>query len=313
MEILEVTDTEYSNILNNPYHVFGSAEFNKLNSERCESIHYLLFKDKKYRLGIIGGIKDHIFHSPFSAPFGGFSFLNEDIRIYYLDEALDLLYGWAKQHIYSAITITLPPTVYHESFLSKTINSLFRKNFNLDKVDLNYSFSLENFNDTYINNIWHNARKNLKRSVGNQFHLLQCDTIEEKATAYEIIRQNRQIQGFPLRMTFDQIIKTATFIKADFFLLLNEKNNPLAASFVFHVSPEIVQVIYWGDLPEHNHLRTMNFLSYKIFEFYKKTGFRIVDIGPSTENSIPNYGLCEFKESIGCDISTKFTYRKEIV
>jgi hypothetical protein len=57
----------------------------------------------------------------------------------------------------------------------------------------------------------------------------------------------------------------------------------------------------------------MNFLSYKIFEFYKKTGIRIVDIGPSTENSVPNHGLCEFKESIGCDISTKFTYRKEIV
>jgi len=37
---------------------------------------------------------------------------------------------------------------------------------------------------------------------------------------------------------------------------------------------------------------------------------RYIDIGPSTENSIPNYGLCEFKESIGCDISPKYTFYK---
>ena len=35
-------------------------------------------------------------------------------------------------------------------------------------------------------------------------------------------------------------------------------------------------------------------------------------IGPSTESSIPNYGLCEFKESIGCEINQKFTFSKEI-
>ena len=164
MEIIEASAKEYSNIISKPYHVFGGAIFNSLNTDKCGSIHYLLFRDSKYRLGIIGGIKDNIFHSPFSAPFGGFSFVSKDVRINYIDDALDSLAGWARKHHYSAIIITLPPSVYHESFLSKLTNSLFRRNFNLEKIDLNYSFALEKFSDTYINDIWHNARKNLKIS-----------------------------------------------------------------------------------------------------------------------------------------------------
>ena len=34
----------------------------------------------------------------------------------------------------------------------------------------------------------------------------------------------------------------------------------------------------------------------------------ILDIGPSTENGIPNYGLCEFKESIGCSVTMKYSF-----
>ena len=54
-------------------------------------------------------------------------------------------------------------------------------------------------------------------------------------------------------------------------------------------------------------------LAPKVFEYYKAKGYQYVDVGPSTEDSLPNYGLCEFKESIGCDISQKYTYIKNIV
>jgi len=65
-------------------------------------------------------------------------------------------------------------------------------------------------------------------------------------------------------------------------------------------------------LPEFSEYKTMNFLSFSVFEYYKSQGIRIVDIGPSTENSVPNYGLCEFKESIGCDIAIKTEFSKKL-
>ena len=312
MEIVAVDQKEYFRIVLNPYHIFGSAGFNHVNAANCDNVYYLLFKDSKYRLGIIGGIRNNNFLSPFSAPFGGFSFLQEDVRISCIDEAIILLTEWAKARVMSAIKITLPPTIYQESFLPKQINSLYRNGFSIDKTDLNYAYYLSSFTQEYPASIWYNARKNLKIAQANNFLFREAASDTEKETAYNLIRQNREARGFPLRMTWQQVQTSAAVIPADFFLVKNEAEIDVAAAIIFHVSPGIVQVIYWGDLPEYAHLKTMNFLSFKVFEHYHQLQFKIIDIGPSTEDSVPNYGLCEFKESIGCSISCKFSFSKTL-
>lgn len=308
MEIIEVSSNEYSEIIKSSFHIFGTVEFNNYNKLKCENIHYLLFKDAKVRMGIIGGVNNNIFSSPFSAPFGGFTFVNEDIKINNIDESIKLLIHWAQNKGYASLNITLPPINYSESFLSKCFNCFNRSDFILNKVDLNYSFNLKDFSENYIDNIWHNARKNLNRSFKSNFEFIQCSTESEKLLAYEIIKNNRELRGFPLRMSYSQLIGTTSIIKADFFIVKNEVGVSVASAIVFHVSTKIVQVVYWGDLPEYNNLKTMNYLSFKVFEFYKFNKIEIVDIGPSSENSIPNLGLCEFKESIGCRITPKLSF-----
>jgi lipid II:glycine glycyltransferase (peptidoglycan interpeptide bridge formation enzyme) len=113
-------------------------------------------------------------------------------------------------------------------------------------------------------------------------------------------------------MNWDQVLNTIQLIDADFFIVTNSDKVPISAAMVFNIAEKIVQIIYWGDIQEFSLLRTMNFLSFKLFEYYKKAGIQIVDIGPSSQNSIPNYGLGEFKESLGCKISTKATFRIEL-
>ena len=122
MEIIEVSALEYGNHINSSYHIFNSSEFNDLNKEKCEKIFYLLFKDAKIRLGIIVGLKNDELFSPFSAPFGGFSYLNEDVKIQQVDDAIELLRIWILSKGYKSIYITLPPFIYNESFLSKQLN-----------------------------------------------------------------------------------------------------------------------------------------------------------------------------------------------
>ena len=310
MEIVAVDQKEYSRIVINPYHIFCSGGFSHVNADKCDSVHYLLFKDSKYRLGIIGGIRNNAFLSPFSAPFGGFSFLQEDVRVSNIDEALVLLTEWAKTKGLSGLKITLPPTIYQESFLAKQINSLYRSGFSIYKTDLNYAYHLQLFTEDYAASIWYNARKNLKIALTNKFSLKIAASEIEKESAYNIIRQNREARGFPLRMTWQQVQTSAAVMSTDFFLVENEAAITIAAAIVFYVAAGIVQVIYWADLPEYANLKTMNFLSFKLFEHYHQLNLNIIDIGPSTEDSIPNYGLCEFKESIGCSISCKFSFSK---
>ena len=82
----------------------------------------------------------------------------------------------------------------------------------------------------------------------------------------------------------------------------------VAAAQVFHVAKGVAQVVYWGDLRAYSHLRTMNSLAYMLFAYYHATGLKVLDIGPSTEGGVPNHGLCEFKEGIGCSVTPKFSF-----
>ena len=146
-----------------------------------------------------------------------------------------------------------------------------------------------------MEHIWHNARKNLKIAIDNQLAFKKCNTDDEKYLAYQIIEKNRSAKGFPLKMTWEQILETTKIIESDFFLLSDQENIPIASSIIFKSNSNIMQVIYWGDIPEYSNLKAMNYLAFKISEYYKKSPIHYIDIGPSTNNSIPNFGLCEFQ------------------
>lgn len=311
MEIIDAGSKEYHQVFPSAYHVFNSAGFSVVNEARCEQVVYLIFKDTKNRLGLIAGVKNNELHTPFSAPFGGFSYVREDVTITQIEAAVDALIDYAAGRGYNRIHYTMPPLFYNELFNSKLINILHRKNFQLTAIDLNYQFELQKMTDDYEMNIWHNARKNLRIGFKQNFNFIKCASEELKLEAYQVIKENRSRKGYPLKMTYDQIEKTGKIITADFFLLKKATEN-MAAALIFHVAPAIVQVIYWGDIPDYTQYKPMNFLAYQVFSYYKKQGFKFADIGPSTENGLPNYGLCEFKESIGCAITPKFSFIKII-
>jgi hypothetical protein len=310
MEVLEVGAAEFAGVVQAPYHVFGSAAFNDLNKNRAEEVFFLLFREGKFRLGLVGGRREQVFYSPYSAPFGGFSYVSENIRIQYIEAAVRSFVDWAKKQHFSSVSMTLPPPIYNVSFNAKQVNCLWRLGFKLAQTDLNYSFDLEGFDDRYIENIWYNARKNLKIALGAGLQFRTCTHSDDRQLAYEIIRKNRESRGFPLRMSWQQVEETTALIPADFFMVNEASGNPIASAIVFHVAPDMVQVIYWGDLHEYGKLKTMNFLSYSVFKHYSSLGITTVDLGTSTEDSVPNYGLAEFKEGIGCSVDPKFTFTR---
>ncbi len=310
MEVVEVSPQVYADAFPNPSHVFNSVEFSVLNEAKCDTVHYLLFKDSKVRLGIIFGVRNNLLITPFSAPFGGLEASNEDIKLAQIDSAIDILIKWAMEKKVDGIRIVSPSFFYNHNFLNKVYNCLYRAGFNSSNVELNYQFPSHKFNENYQTDIWYNARKNLKRAFQANLTFEKLDNQKGKL-AYDVIALNRKERGFPLQMSWEQVLETITLIPTDFFLVKKDEL-PIAAAVIYHVADQVVQVIYWGDLPEYAEFKTMNFLSFQVFQYYKNIGIEIVDIGPSTKDSIPNYGLCEFKESIGCDILIKTEFYKKL-
>ena len=304
MEIVEVSGKEYQNIFDKPYHIFISTSFVECNRFKYDEIHYLFFKESKVKLGIILAEKENVLCSPVSAPYGGFNFTKSNISISTIESAVELLIDFG-QKSNKHIEITLPPLFYSADFLTKCLNVFERSKFQTKYIDLNHQLYL-NFQD-YIIQLDSNTRNKLNLSLKLPYNFFKATNTNDIDRAYQIIKKNRESKGYPLRMTLENVLDTIKIIPADFFIL-ELSGEDVAAAQIFHVSKDIVQIIYWGDVPGYGESKPMNYLAYKLYEFYKEKNIKIIDIGPSTEHGIPNYGLCEFKENIGCSISPKYSF-----
>lgn len=305
MQITETSAEEYGRLFVNLPHIYNSVEFSELNRHKAESLHYLLFKDTKVRFGIVLGERNGVLYSPFSAPFGGFT-ANRHQQFDVIDDAAKALSEYAKK-TGKRIVITLPPLFYDEWRLPCIANALSRVAKSAT-FDVNYHFCLSDFAN-YDAVVKPTGKNKLRQAMKEdfQFYAIDRNDTSNIARAYDIIRRNRAEHDYQLRMSYEDVMSTIKVIPADFFLLTHNGTD-VAAAQVFHTSADICQVIYWGDLHEYSHLRSMNYLACRIFEHYYQQGLKILDIGPSTDSSVPNYGLCSFKESLGCRSSLKFTF-----
>lgn len=307
MNYIGIEEEQYKTHLEDNNHVFNSLAFQKLNANKVDEVVCIGFEQiKKTKIGLVGGVKDQVFKSPFSSPFGGFSFYEPVIRLVDIEQAIDELLDIAQVHQWSKIRFSLPPSIYPNNIATKQLNCFLNKGFKIEYVDLNYSFLLEKYTENYLNTIKRSARKSLNKALKiTTYSFSKAITLVDQEEAYQVIVQNRTAKGYPLHLSWQDIQATSTIIEIDFFIVHLEKV-AVAAALIFWVTPTIVQVVYWGDIPAYQAKRPMNYLSYKIFDYYKDKA-TIIDIGPSTERGIPNHGLCEFKEGIGCDITPKYT------
>lgn len=307
---IEIVDRDfYKEIQKRAKIAFDEVWFHDINGSKVEKLYYLLFKTGKYKAGLIAGVSDHIVNVPYSAPFAMFEYFRY-CRIEEQDEMLKALDDFAKERGVRKINFKLPPLFYNEAYISKLTNSLLRSGYKIDSVDLNYQIIINDM-EYYMGSLHRNAKKSLKHAKSYDYRLVNCETVAEKKRAYDIIKLNRSSKGYYLSMSWELVNETLNYINHDIFILKLGRIE-VASAIVFQVADRINQVIYWGDIPGYSDKRPMNMLSYKVVKYYQGKGVDILDIGPSTVNGIPNEGLCDFKESIGCSVSSKFGLCKEV-
>lgn len=309
MQLEIVNKDTYKHVEGQASIAFDEVWFHELNKYKVDAVDYLLFKTNKYKAGLIIGIDKGIVKVPYSAPFGTFEFF-ESCTMEQIDDILKCFNEYTMTHKISKIYLKLPPVFYDEPSISKLVNALIRDGYRIYSMDLDYYFPITDMEKYYLS-LHRNARKCLKNALKHEYKLRHCETEEEKYTAYKIIEESRKSKNYYLSMTWEQVRDTIAYIRHDFFILVMD-GEEVASAIVFKVADNTNQVIYWGDLPGFADKRPMNLLAYTIYEYYWHLGLGFLDIGPSTMNGIPNYGLCDFKESIGCLTSNKFIFCKEV-
>lgn len=286
-------------------HAFNSERFASLNGAKARRVSFLAVGEKKPKLWLTAGLRDGEWRSPFSAPYGGWAGMPDVSQRAMCDAARDLR-QWAEERG-EPLRVGLPPLVYDETFLTKSLYALRREG-RVALMQPDYYFLLSDFAD-YEAHMSSAARNKLANAARHPFlfEAFPKAGADELARAYAVVERNRAERGYPLAMSLEAVEATSRIMPIDAFTLSLEGNDA-AAALVFRVLPDVGLVVYWGNTAESNDIRAMNMLAYKVFEHYHREGrLRLLDIGPSDLDGEPNLGLMEFKESIGCRVSPRFT------
>lgn len=305
MNVHVVTLEAFDLYAENTLSVFHRASFVELNRSNVDELVRLIFTEGKYAVGLILGKKENVWQSPFSAPFGGFCRLNQlEPPVEVIDNMLECLTTFLNEQGGDECRLTLPPLNYDPTFLTKVQSSCLRHGFTVTDWDLNFIKNTLDKNQI-TRSFSRSALRNLKLAEPLNWRFEQLEGEDGLLEAYEIILRNRVQKGYRLSMTAQQLIQTRTVVSMDAFRLSFE-NRAQAAAIVYRHRPTLVQVIYWGDVADNTAPKgVMAYLANQLFLHYSETGVHTVDVGPAMLGNQPIYGLCDFKESIGCTIQPK--------
>lgn len=293
--LVPVSADEYTRLFPSPSSAFASVEFNLINADKAEQLLFLVGTDAANRpeMGIILGLRDGIWRAPFSAPMAPISW-NSDISLASIQSFFEKLQSYLSP---TPVRITLPPSFIAPNMIAK-ISGILTNLATKVTADYNYHYDLS---------LTPEFEKHLKPGARNKYHQAQKSDFAfesvDIARAYAVIAANRTAKGYYLAMALADLEATSRVINIDPFIL-SLNGTDVAAAIVYHLTPEVAHVVYWGDTPGFEQLRPMNMLPFHIFNHYHNLGYRHINIGTSSTDGIPNHGLCSFKESLGCLTTT---------
>ncbi len=303
--IVEVAEEVFKNYFPNDPHPFNSSHFLKLNKSKAEKILYLVEEEEKPEIGLVIGVRDSKLISPFSAPFGGFHFKKENMYSHKVDAFVVALKEYFIKSGYKELRIALPPDIYFQSFNAKCVSALFREGYCLEIPEITSYIELDSFNDRYKQK---NSREYYRQAERNE--LIFKHTVDEKdiSEGYNLISENRAKFGRPIYMTLDDILNTGKLWPVDFFKVTTPKGEIIASAIFYRFHQEIVYAVFWGDNDLGRPLRAMDYMILNLWSYYKKLGFKYIDLGISTEDGVPNAGLLRFKETHEAVSSIRYRY-----
>ena len=204
-----------------------------------------------------------------------------------------------------------PPLYYNENLLSGFVSSFYRMGYIATDVDVSYSLDLRELNsgrERYDELITAKGRKGLRKAERNRLYIKKCKNKDEYKIAYDIVKKGHEYMGYPVRMSFEQLYETLLLVEHDVFIVEGPNGESMVSEFLYRINRDIVLGVYVGVLPEYRDKNGMNLLTYYTIQYYGNLGYKIIDKSISTVESEPNYGLMNFKESVGCKRSLKYSF-----
>jgi hypothetical protein len=245
--------------------------------------------------------------SPITGAFGGAAVAGDRTPGAAIFEVAEAATRWLRAEGAARAVVRLAPDAFGDPAAASLENALFRNGWRLEQADINYHLPITS-PEAFLKQLGETKQKEIRRlhRSGSVFRALPA---QEGRRAYEAIAENRAARGFPMTMSWTQVAALAAALpEAVTFRTVERDEAVLAGAVCLQVTPAYAYVFYWGEAAAFRKESPVLMLAEGLIAEHHRRGSAVLDLGTSTEQSVPNAGLIAFKEGLGCRTSSKRTY-----
>jgi hypothetical protein len=289
--------------------IFNHPEFYKIH--KTDSSFYLSFLYKNKLVGVCHfiEIENGVLKSPHRGTYGGIS-LSKELSFQVIYDLIGELLAYLKAKRIKLVEIVAEPFSHNLNKASIVLNVFLEKGFSIVNHEINHSVIIDD--ELLVNKMMRNNRKRYNKCLKEDFHF-ECSSIAEIVNIYDLISENRESNGHRMSMSINQIIDMYKIFPDNLhFFSVKKLQKYVAASICLKISNDVFYVFYWADKTGYEAYSPVVFLANGIYNFAKGFNYKILDVGTSSLNGIPNQGLIKFKENLGFEISPKLTFKINI-
>ncbi|EAY26323.1 hypothetical protein M23134_04601 [Microscilla marina ATCC 23134] len=247
-------------------------------------------------------------YSPGQAPFGGIEFAPE-LRLEVLQFFWQTVEGYLQKKAVDSIQIKLYAHCYHPENAQVLQYLWLQQGFRIIEHNLNYHI---NINATPLSNRMHLSEKRRLRKCETLGYKFEVWTTPDFDFVHRFISQCRQRKGFPISLSLEAFQHLYVQFPQNFTLFtLCHQQRVIALATGVRVNADVLYYFLPADDAGYLSASPMVALLASMYAYGQQQGYKLFDLGISTEFSLPNHGLINFKKRMGAEASLKLTFFKQ--
>lgn len=278
-------------------------------SEGWLSFYILNFKYKTVRAAIHFYIASTCAKSPLRSPFGSVEFSNK-LPVKILFEFVVFFESALKTKGVKHITIKNYPQIYESYHATLFQVFLLNLKYTISQAEISSVITVTSKN---VREIFHRSeRRKLDKALlaGLTFRKLSISDLDE---TYAFIHSCRNGKNYELSMSLEDMRLSVSRFPNHYLLFgVFDDKKLVAASISILVKEKILYDFYHDHAASYDHLSPIALLIAEMYDYCKHNNIKLLDMGTSAVDGIPNSGLLHFKKFLGGRPTSKFTFQKNL-
>lgn len=309
---MKIAISEYEEKYKNAWNDFVSKSsngtiFHNLNflayhpRERFDERHLIFFRGPNIvgvmPMAVLKDGKDTLARSPYGGSYGGVAFPCH-FSFAHSEELVKSMHTFFKDNDFSEVRITPPPEIYGRIPSNYIEFNMMANGFQLTRREVTSVIKLNSFNSDPFKIMEKRSRSAVKKALKEGVKIVESS--KDYESFYNILKETKDRHHAQPTHTLEELNKICSLVPGSIKLdIAYVEKDPAAGILYFICNPQVILTFYICHKPEYNNCYPVSLLLYQGISWSKNHNFRYLDLGTTTIDMQPNYGLFMFKESFG--------------